>query len=219
MFVPLKKNLWASTACYGDSFTFVICRWYSYLTGNTPVHLHDQLRGTCFYVDVVRTTGNNSIGLHGLLRGELYFHGVPFWLSWLRNQCSTLMYSLKYEPCPDRRASFFKVYLFNVSLYASATPYPIPELHSTTTGLLSLTLWITHEPSGTVVTVETFKCGDAVQWSRQFTKHSWPNIGILYASTAGLVQVANDCILERELDDLMVHHKNIMPVIQAFLSH
>jgi hypothetical protein len=40
-------TLWASTACYGNSFTF-------------------------FYVDDVRTLQETRMGLRGLLRGQLY---------------------------------------------------------------------------------------------------------------------------------------------------
>jgi hypothetical protein len=31
------------TACYGDNLLF-ICRWCSYLTGNTPIGLHSHLQ-------------------------------------------------------------------------------------------------------------------------------------------------------------------------------
>jgi hypothetical protein len=35
IFIPQRKHVWAFTACY-----FLICRWCSYLTGNTPVGLN-----------------------------------------------------------------------------------------------------------------------------------------------------------------------------------
>jgi hypothetical protein len=44
MFVPHRKHLWASTACYGHSFTLL-------------------------YVDDVRTSQETPMGLHGLLWG------------------------------------------------------------------------------------------------------------------------------------------------------
>jgi hypothetical protein len=45
--ISQETYLWASTACYRLALLF-ICRWCSYLTGNTPKGLHGLLLG-CFY--------------------------------------------------------------------------------------------------------------------------------------------------------------------------
>jgi hypothetical protein len=65
----------ASTACYGDSFTFL---YVDDVRTSEETHL---LASTACYrssftflnIDDVRTTQKTSVGFHGLLRLELYF--------------------------------------------------------------------------------------------------------------------------------------------------
>jgi hypothetical protein len=65
MFIPHRKHPWASTACYGDSFSF-LCVDYGYLTGNshgplrpvTGMALLTFLRRTAVQIEYVRKFRN-----------------------------------------------------------------------------------------------------------------------------------------------------------------
>jgi hypothetical protein len=63
-----ETYLWASTACYGDSITFFICRWRSYLTGNTPMCLYGLAcyRDCFIYFAFTKRDVEPHWGLHGL---------------------------------------------------------------------------------------------------------------------------------------------------------
>jgi hypothetical protein len=113
-------TLLASTAWYGDSFTFLICKWSSYLTRNTSTGL---LRDHFYYLYVyyVRTsqgtplwaftaclwdiftfsicrwfsypTGKTPMGLHCLLRWYFYFF-ICRWCSYLSGNPLMSLHSL-----------------------------------------------------------------------------------------------------------------------------
>jgi hypothetical protein len=96
MFVPHRKHLWTSTACYGDSFTYVyvddvrtsqethLCTstacygdsfTYVYVNVRTSQETHLWTSTACYrdsftyvYVDDVHTSQETPVYLHGLLR-------------------------------------------------------------------------------------------------------------------------------------------------------
>jgi hypothetical protein len=69
MFVPHRKHPYASTACYGDSFTFLYVDDVrtSQETQAFIAYFGDSF--TFLYVDDVRTSQETSICFHGLLQG------------------------------------------------------------------------------------------------------------------------------------------------------
>jgi hypothetical protein len=50
MSVPHRIHLWVFTTCYGDSFTFFISGWCSYLTRNTHAGLYRRVREIALFM-------------------------------------------------------------------------------------------------------------------------------------------------------------------------
>jgi hypothetical protein len=91
MFVPHRKHLWASTDCYGDSFTFlyiddvrtsqethlwpstayrgIALLFFVYIAHLLAFTAHYVDNFSFLYLDYVRTSHETPVGLHGLIRG------------------------------------------------------------------------------------------------------------------------------------------------------